>query len=815
MNNTQYAAQAMDLVNDDQISDYIETLFSSVFWKPHHFIVLRGIPEKGSYGDRHPQPETETCQPGLEDNSVQDEVLIDVVKRKALEWGAKGYATFVIPNVLKSSEGKSKDVELMTAVVVDIDTGDTNAKARWCVDNIGMPTMAVESGGRTKDGTAKLHLYWVFDEPETDVHAVVEARHLVAEKVGGDLQFGRGEPGNPLGRAHQCIRVGGSVHGKGGVLNPARVVHSSGPRYSFLELSHKIANAPHSPWRTEAKATPTFEFGIEQYQKPDWREIGDVYEGGEGDLTRWAALGKMIGGYIGQARAQTITLEQAKEASRNWMRDHMKATDGSPKPFPEGRFEHEWHRLLALDAKNNGPLLVRETVQPLVLSESLGLREWATHRWAGPVPPERHFLVEGLVLRDKPHLLVAEGGAGKTFSVLDLALKVATFEDGDDVTWWGQKVVSGGTVVMLTTEDDSDELHIRLASIDPDGRRFTAGDRLIVAPLVNMGGAFPLGERDKATGTAVQSVRWRQMLEEIEKLPNVRLVIVDTLNTTLHGEENNSTVVNEYVRMLSPICGKIGSALIVTHHIRKTDTRFPIKTPDDMFNAIRGSSALPAAFRAVLGVWHCYDFTKRMSAMGLSPEPKQLWRMGVLKANNPDMVRGVRFLLRQGNGLLEDATATAANAIAGMGAQREAWLYAAVEAAAKAGLPYTGGKKDAATGLYERRGELHSCLREEGFGRTGLPALMESMISRRALVLRQCKWLDAKGRRIGKPTLDVPDGPYTQENPEPVDSMDPYKAPEWERDYRFDEVEGVVVPMDAPRLIYGRADDDAQTGEIQ
>src|SRR5690606_20977049 len=110
---------------------------------------------------------------------------------------------------------------------------------------------------------------------------------------------------------------------------------------------------------------------------------------------------------------------------------------------------------------------------------------------------------------------------------------------------------------------------------------------------------------------------------------------LDTLNSTLHGEENSATIINEYIRLLHPVCGKMGAALVLTHHIRKQNSQAggvirPITTPEDMFNAIRGSSALPAAFRAVLGIWHSHDYSRRMKAMGLEPKAKALWRFGVL-----------------------------------------------------------------------------------------------------------------------------------------------------------------------------------------
>src|SRR3546814_16110809 len=86
----------------------------------------------------------------------------------------------------------------------------------------------------------------------------------------------------------------------------------------------------------------------------------------------------------------------------------------------------------------------------------------------------------------------------------------------------------------------------------------------------------------------------------------VSAVIVDTLNATLHGEENSAAVIQEYVRAIAPICGELGAAFVVTHHIRKQGKE-PIRDLDDMNEASRGSTALQAAVRMVLGFGHATD----------------------------------------------------------------------------------------------------------------------------------------------------------------------------------------------------------------
>lgn len=780
------------MVDEESVSDFMDTLFSRVRFKPHHFINLRGIGEKGTEKEGKAHLD-EWIQPALEHDP--DAHVVDEAVRHVKRWAQWHIASFVVPAVLKAARGTSENVELMPAVVVDMDAGDTNAKAAWLEQHIGRPTMAVLSGGTTDAGTPKLHLYWVLEEPEADIGRVIEARHVLAEKIGGDLQFGRGTPQNPLGRAHQPIRIGGSVHAKHGRATTVRVPFYRGPVYEFALLAEAIRRAPASPWRIVApQPVLGLDFGPTKNCRPDIDEAfaEDVYEGGEGENTRFNKLGKVIGGMLVQARLGKVSMEEARAGAYAWMQVHMKP------PYDEAVFNNHWFRLLEREQASKGAIVPPPQLPPakaMVTQADLGLREWAVHRWTRDEPKPRQFLVEGLVLAGKPHLVVAEGGAGKTFSMLDLGLKVAAWEEGGEpLTWWGQPIQQGGTVVMLTTEDDADELHIRIHDIDPQGLRFRAGDRWVVAPLANMGGAFTLGERDPRTGNVVAGARWLQTLELLRGLPDVKLVIVDTLNTTLHGDENSAVVVGEYAKLLQPVCGEIGAALVVTHHIRKTDPNNPIHSVDEMAAAVRGSSALPAAFRAVLGVWHCHDFAKRMKALGLEPKAKQLWRMGVLKANNPEMVDGVRFLLRQETGMLEDATAAVKVAQTSTGAQHKAWLVLAVRLAAEAGYPYSIGGKNDASGLFKRRHELPPMLRELGW--RALDGVREDVIAAGDVVVGS-----GKGSRA-RTLMDVPDGPFSTNARGEEVKAGAMQVPEW-GGWVWSDAEETVVPVSAPTMAYG------------
>jgi RecA-family ATPase len=114
---------------------------------------------------------------------------------------------------------------------------------------------------------------------------------------------------------------------------------------------------------------------------------------------------------------------------------------------------------------------------------------WEAHRWIKWPKPEHTYLVESLVVKGEPHLFIAEGGAGKTGLIADLALKVAAYpEFGGDLDWCGQRITNGGTAVLLLCEDSQTEMHRRILEIDQGGLIAKAGRRLVVIPLSAVSG---------------------------------------------------------------------------------------------------------------------------------------------------------------------------------------------------------------------------------------------------------------------------------------------------------------------------------------
>jgi hypothetical protein len=731
------------LVSVAQARGYLDWLFEHVDWTSEPGLVsLLGIGEKGTPGEgKLRERKFIPAAPGAWD--------VEHLVRWA-EWQG---GAFVVPAVIAPAAAMAGDVTLdkiraFTALLADLDSGDIEAQLEHLNRALGPPSMVVVSGGKTEAGLAKKHVYWRLTEPTADVDRVAALRKALAAKVGADQS---------MGRATQVIRIPGSLHCKNGQANPVGIVwiNEQGPDYELDDLEESIDRMRPMPGIQLPAPEPSaggaldFSAGAGRAANPVVEALtATVTEGGTEDQNRWLNFSRVAGLEIANARKGLQSLEEARELALGWMLAKMQP------PWSEARFATEWKGLVNADLRSHGALPVPAAMSPPGLDSTDDLIGWSVHRRVSPSAPKRRILVEGLVFSGKRHMLVAEGGAGKTFLMMDLALKLAASDQIEGLTWMGQKITDaakGGTVVLMTGEDDSEELDIRWHAIDPTGKMIrAAGDKLIALPLDNMGGAFPLAQAHPHTREVGPSPKWialfHAMRGVVERGGRISAVIIDTLNATLHGEENSAQVIGEYIRAVAPVCGDLGAALVVTHHVRKPGSE-PIKTLDDMREAIRGSTALPNAMRLVVGVWAAHDWEKRMSAMALRPVRGALFRAGVVKANMPEALREPRTLLRDDAGLLQDVTSRDRKS-RGADAEAQAWMVWAIKRAADMRAPFA---RSGQNGVFSRRHQLppvfHSMARD-----AELAPLLDGLLHHGQIILRP---IDNGGK--GHVYLDVPE----------------------------------------------------------
>lgn len=643
----------------------------------------------------------------------------DIMEKHFTRWTLHGAGCFVVPAYVRGdapASPKEADVLAFTSVIVDLDDEETAPKAEHFLRTIlGPPSIVVASSG---PGSAKRHLYWLLDEPaegEEEVRRVASVRRYLAELVGGDVAFAK---------IPQIIRIPGTVNGKGGGARPVELLTCNPSLTTDLDtIEENLRDAERPAWApapkvqkriTDDQGRLLFTPDTGSASLSDKRPLSEtmtspVREGGGPDVNRWGEFSRVAGHYVHQARTGMVDLDAGRELCRGWMLANMVP------PWPDDRFEKEWHGILERDVQAHGPMPPR--AQNLMPTRAVGhegndgLRAWATHRWTMGERPTRRWHVQGLVAAGTPHLLVAEGGAGKTFSLLDLGMKLTAPRMGD--RWLGQLLQppeADRTVVIFTAEDDKEELHIRLEDMDPGGdRRRRAGDRFIVVPLLSTGGVFRLVERDPKTGVPRASPAYEETLALLRDLkPDV--VGIDTVAATMHGDENASVIAQEWTAAAGRICGELGATMIATHHMRKADrTRrtaknAPPRTIEDVREDIRGSNALIGSMRMVIVLYQPDDWMQRLKEMGEAVTKGRLWRMGVAKANNPEAMQGERTLIRTKVGTLEDATdRDVVEKDLPLPEEELAWLEWIIQKAAEDGFPYT---ETGSWGFYLRREEM-------------------------------------------------------------------------------------------------------------
>ncbi|MEG3637672.1 AAA family ATPase [Magnetococcus sp. PR-3] len=377
----------------------------------------------------------------------------------------------------------------------------------------------------------------------------------------------------------------------------------------------------------------------------------------------------------------------------------------------------------------------------------LQLQDWTFHRYHGPAP-EPKWLIDGVLPVGVPGLVAAIGGAGKSMLLLDLCIKVAQIEGVSPIpseALGGPLVPVEGTAVMLTAEDDQDEIHRRLnllAGDMPDPRR------LIVVPLPNAGGAMPLvamGREGPVLTEAYDEIR-QQLLE----IPDLRLVVIDPLQSFAGGDVNSDPAAGAmFFAGLGRIAAETGATTLVAHHFKKVGNK-PINTAGEAREAIRGTTALVDGGRWSYALWEVNQKESKEVCKKVSrPHARDcVFRGAVVKSNWP-VDKTVRVYVRDaGSGLLIDRSADL-QLMQGQLPELLDSLEGAIGQAATAGQPFT---KTGGNGIYDRRSELPEEL--SAIGRDKLVAMTDILLEMGRAVL--CV---AEGSKLKK-YLDIPGGEF-------------------------------------------------------
>lgn len=561
-----------ELYNPAQAEEFIAMLYRHVDWQEGQVISLLGIGEKG------------TTQEGVfRDRELVSPGFVGAIHAHLKRWAQHHVAGFIVPAVLHAGAhggkggGALDKVAMLTAIILDIDSGDVTAKAKYVTDRLGKPSMVVASGGVTEDGKFKAHLYWLLNEPSEEVERVAALRKLLAAKVGGDQSFGR---------ATQVVRVPGSVHAKNGKASLCRILDRSDVDYSLDDLAEIIEDmAPMPGLPAPAQpALPETSGGMMDFAPRQDTAVAalhrDIHEGGE-DLTRWSEFSKVAGFHIAEARAGRLTPEAAYTAANGWMLQHMVP------PWPQARFDQEFRALVEKDVANHGAfpqsvIAVQQAVNSRIVPTP------ASWPMAMSIPP-RPWLFGHWLQRKIVTAVVAPGGMGKSSLIAAMQLSMAS-----DRPFLGKEIYGGPLRVWSWNLEDGGENLARAriaASLHHGIGQAECGDRVFVDSGPE--GATLCTAIEDRVGFQVLAPVMENIIEAIRSQA-IDVLIIDPFVSSHAVNENDNNKIDAVAKAWARVAQATNCSIVLVHH--STKMHGEAVTADSS----RGAGALNNAARMTL-----------------------------------------------------------------------------------------------------------------------------------------------------------------------------------------------------------------------
>jgi hypothetical protein len=213
---------------------------------------------------------------------------------------------------------------------------------------------------------------------------------------------------------------------------------------------------------------------------------------------------------------------------------------------------------------------------PVELSPSVLLRQRFSPQAMGvadliALPPSpREWLFEELLARKQSGLVVGEGGVGKGFAMLHMALALAT---GEPFGPFSAQAPAG--VMLVSREDDRSELHRRLYAaiqarwgIPPGGLNPSA--RGLIEQNLFLVDLF--GLPDAVLGDELVAV----ISESAKGIPNLGLIVLDPLGKLLPKDAdsiNSQEGAGAIHARVDQLVQATGSTILLVHHVNKDAIR--------------------------------------------------------------------------------------------------------------------------------------------------------------------------------------------------------------------------------------------------
>lgn len=160
------------------------------------------------------------------------------------------------------------------------------------------------------------------------------------------------------------------------------------------------------------------------------------------------------------------------------------------------------------------------------------------------------YLIDNWIQVEGLHMIFGEPGSYKTFNVIDMCGHIAC---NDFELWCGKSVEHGG--VFYLAGEGVKGLKKRFAGWCLEHDKNPKDIPIHISPEV-----FTLD--DKTPEHNIEST-----IANIRAVcPNVKLVVVDTLNRYMSGEENSATDMGRFILVCAKLQRELGCAVLIVHH---------------------------------------------------------------------------------------------------------------------------------------------------------------------------------------------------------------------------------------------------------
>ena len=238
-----------------------------------------------------------------------------------------------------------------------------------------------------------------------------------------------------------------------------------------------------------------------------------------------------------------------------------------------------------------------DAVRNEILDSGLPLRQFNIKFLKGEIP-KREWLVENFIELGKPGIMASIGGIGKSMLALDLCLKVAHGSG----SWLGNQIVNSGSAVYLSAEDDAQELHRRVDSLDKEGKRFEGLNEVYALPIPSMKERLIVLGDNNSSGLHLTS-QAEELITALESIENLKLVVIDPVQSFVSASISSSNEAGQmYASFCANISARLGATTLSIHHMSKAGL---VSTEDNMTAraSIRGASSLVDAHRFALALY--------------------------------------------------------------------------------------------------------------------------------------------------------------------------------------------------------------------